>query len=564
ARVPRLTAQWDLMAWLRTRRFVVPAVELDRPQVEARALPDGRTNYIFDLAPPPGDAAPAEPSKVQIGALRIREGQAHVTLAKLRADFNVGVATEDPPGGQSRLVAEARGTYAGQPVTARLVGGAVLNLRDAEHPWPVRLEVANGPTRLTLEGTLREPLHLAGADLRLAGEGPNMALLQPLTGVPTPTTPPFKLSGRLDYAAGRFRFMDARGQVGSSDIEGRLMVTIGREPPVVAAELHSRHVNLADLGGVVGAPPARPNQPGLTPEQRAEALKAQRSPRLLPTEPISVPRLQAAEVHVDYKADRIEGRGMPFDGIAIQADIENGVVQVQRVAFPVGRGTLAGRFTLAPQENGVLRLSGEINATQLDFARLTGAAGVQGAGSLGGVGHLEGEGRSFAEILGNGNGALTVVMVGGDLSAFLVDLSGLEFGKALFSAIGLPQRTRIGCLIGDFELRQGRLSPRTLLLDTETAVVRGGGEVDLRTERLDLWLRTESKHVTIGSLPTPIHIGGTLRHPTVGPAVGELAARAAAALGLGVVAGPLAVLPTLQLGVGERNACAALRQTERR
>ncbi|MFC7539315.1 hypothetical protein ACFQU2_07390 [Siccirubricoccus deserti] len=80
---------------------------------------------------------------------------------------------------------------------------------------------------------------------------------------------------------------------------------------------------------------------------------------------------------------------------------------------------------------------------------------------------------------------------------------------------------------------------------------------------LDLWLRTDSKRITIGSLPTPIGITGSFKSPQIRPAVGELAARAGAAAGLGVVFPPLALLPTIQLGVGENNQCEALTEKSR-
>jgi hypothetical protein len=42
-----------------------------------------------------------------------------------------------------------------------------------------------------------------------------------------------------------------------------------------------------------------------------------------------------------------------------------------------------------------------------------------------------------------------MAMSGGDLSAVLVDLSGLHFGKALLSALGMPDKTRVQCFVGD-------------------------------------------------------------------------------------------------------------------
>ena len=95
-----------------------------------------------------------------------------------------------------------------------------------------------------------------------------------------------------------------------------------------------------------------------------------------------------------------------------------------------------------------------------------------------------------------------------------------------------------------------------LVLDTEKANVTGSGTVNLNDEAIDLRLKTEAKHFTIGSLPGPITIGGHLTSPIVRPGV-ESVARGAAATGLGVLLSPLgALLPTIQFGLGKDNDCA--------
>ncbi len=108
------------------------------------------------------------------------------------------------------------------------------------------------------------------------------------------------------------------------------------------------------------------------------------------------------------------------------------------------------------------------------------------------------------------------------------------------------------------KVRRGTMQSRTLLLDTNAHAVTGSGTLDLGREQLDFRLRTEPKRPTIASLPAPIHIGGTLKNPAIRPELGEAAARAGAAVGLGVLFPPLALLPTIQLGVGENSQCEAL------
>jgi uncharacterized protein involved in outer membrane biogenesis len=567
AEVGRAAAQVDLGAFLRSREVVVPSVELDRPVVNVVGKDGGGRNYAFEFAPPAGEtnAPESAPAAPKIGGLRINGGKARVSIAWLRADFEADVRTEEGGDGQEPvLVADARGTYAGQPIEARFRGGSVLDLRDENEPWPVDLSLRNGETTLALKGTLREPLKLGGADLRVELAGQDMASLVPLTGVPFPKTPPFRLEGKLDYADGRVRLLDANGRVGKSDVGGDITVSTAGETPDVTVDLRSRSVDLADLGGFVGGTPGRAGTPGQTAQQRGAVARAEASPKLLPTTPVNMPRLTAANVHARYRAERIQGRNMPFDSMGAEFDIVDGTVTLHPVSFGIGQGRLTVNGTLAPQEGGGLHAKLDIELRRADLSRLLGAAGAGAAGTLGGVARIDGGGKSLSEILGRGNGEATFVTVGGNVSSFLVDLSGLHFGNALLSALGVPARAQIECFIGDFALQRGALRSRTLLLDTDAHVVIGSGGADLARERIDLRLRTDTKRPTVASLPTPIRIGGTLKDPSIQPELAEAAARAGAAVGLGALFPPLALLPTIQLGVGENSQCEALQSAGER
>jgi uncharacterized protein involved in outer membrane biogenesis len=166
-------------------------------------------------------------------------------------------------------------------------------------------------------------------------------------------------------------------------------------------------------------------------------------------------------------------------------------------------------------------------------------------------------------MLANGTGEIRLGMTGGDLSSLLINLSGLQFGNALLSALGLPQRAPVECFVADLPVRQGILTLQALVLDTTEGIVHGVGTVNLRDESLDLQLRTEAKHFSIGSLPTPIHVGGTFRHPRIIPGA-ELAARSGIAAGLAAVFPPLALLPTIQFGTDDDHRCDRLLAEARR
>lgn len=562
ASADRLQVQLDIPAYLHDRSIVIPSIEIDRPAVEAQAKADGSNNYTFQFASGSSSSGATSPPP-KIGALRITDGTAHVVMPKVKSDFNLAIATRDEAGKDPQLVVDAKGAYSGQPVIGRFIGGALLSLRDKESPYPIDLQLANGPTKVTLQGTVQDPVAFAGANLKLHFSGPDLALLYPLTGVPIPQTPSYDLTGNLDYADKRIKFQNFSGRLGSSDLEGEIDVEPGQEREQVFANIASKKIDLTDLGGFIGSTPGRAATPNQTPQQKAQLARAEASDRLIPNTPINLPKLRAADIELKYRGAHIIGRSIPLDDVRVDLAIKDGNIDLHPISFGVGGGQIVGNIKLNGEKDSV-RAHADVDLQRVDLARLMASLhSFQGNGKIGGKIVFDSTGNSLGTMLGNGNGEAKVFMSGGgNLSALLVDLSGLQFGSALLSALGVPDKTQVQCFIGDMGLQRGILSTRTLLLDTNEANVNGTGTINLRDETLDYRLRTESKHFSIGSLNAPILIDGKLKSPSIRPDAAELGARAGAAVGLGVVLTPLAaLLPTIQLGLGEDNYCSPLLRT---
>ena len=198
--------------------------------------------------------------------------------------------------------------------------------------------------------------------------------------------------------------------------------------------------------------------------------------------------------HLTAQADvwaYFAGRSVPLDNLDVRLDIKDGQVSLHPLSFGVGKGRIATSVELTPQDGGT-HAKADIEFQRVDVSRLMAAThAFQGAGAISGSGTIDAIGKSLAQMLDNGHGGLKLAMVGGDLSAVLVDLSGLEFGNALLSALGMPQRAQVECFITEAALNQGDFRLQALVLDTSEAVVTGTGGVNLRDERLDMQLRTE-------------------------------------------------------------------------
>ncbi len=547
--IHRLDVTFDPMAWWRTKQLVLLTVEADQPALNFEQTGTGQGNWITQSG-----------AGLDIGALAIENGAAHVHIAREQTDVTMSMATSHTAKGDM-LIVDGKGTHARQPITFHAVGGALLSLRDTTTPYPIDLEVANGETRVTLKGHVRDPMAFAGADLELTFSGPDMALLQPLTGIAIPETPSYRIVGRLDVQNGVVKFSGIKGRVGSSDLNGELDVDPRGSQTILTGDLVSHQIDLADLGGFVGAAPGRVSTPGQTSAQVKEVQRAEANPRLLPTKPVSVPKLRAADVHLTYRGEKIIGKDVPFDSIDAKMDIVDGHIHLAPLRLGIGGGSLNGTIDLTPVDNpgdNEVDADADVTAQRVDLGRLLAFAGLgNGRGAIDGTAKVKGRGASLSGVLAHGDGAIRVVMpTGGNVNALLVDLLGLELGRALFAAIGVPAKEAINCALADFALRHGILASRGLEVNTTDHVITGGGRIDLAREILELTLRTDPKRFTIGSLPTPIVITGSFKALHFAPAP-ELALRGGAAIGLGLLFPPAAILPTIQFGVGEASPCAA-------
>jgi len=554
--IDHLTVSVDLPALLGSggKNIVLPEIDIDHPTGDLRSSPEGNSNWAFGLPKSNGGPPP------QIGGLAINDGNFRINDPRLKADFTVLVHTEPPANGdRGRLIASAKGLYAGQPITASFVGGAILSLRDQSQPYPIDFRARNGETRITLVGTVRDPMKFAGANLEMTLIGSDLGDLYPILGIPIAQTPPYTLRGHLDYGRGAFRFENFAGTVGQSDIEGNLSVTPGIPRPLVVADVTSRRVVMSDLAGFIGGAPGTGVTKAESPTVQAEHVEEAKSSNLFPDIKLSLPRIRAADFDIRFRGEHFVNKSIPLDNISAVVTGRSGEVSVHPIAFGVGTGSIIAYISLNAQGN-VAHLKSDIDFRRVDFHRLMQSTKIfRGTGVIGGRAIIDGSGNSLAQVLANGDGSLKLFMTGGDVSNLIVDLAGLDFGRSILSLLGIPENTEIRCMVTDFGLQNGLVTTRSLVIDTKEADIIGKGTVDLRNETIMYELSQDPKHFSILALHAPIEINGLLKKPSISVGVKSLAVRAGAAVVLGVVIPGLgALIPTVQLGLGKDNDCNQL------
>jgi len=178
---------------------------------------------------------------------------------------------------------------------------------------------------------------------------------------------------------------------------------------------------------------------------------------------------------------------------------------------------------------------------------------------LDGRARLTGDGNSLAAMLGAVRGQLAFLMNGGEISDLTLRLANLDIANALPSLLTGDRNVPIRCFVADFSAQQGRLNVSTLILDIAHTTLAGEGTIDMGDERLDLRIVAYPKEWSLFALRGPILVTGPLADPVVTPDVAGIALRTGVAVGLGVVATPLAALiPFITPGQRPQTDCPSL------
>lgn len=534
----------------------LPQLDVVRPRIVLEKNAEDVGNWIF------GDGGAPAPALPDLSKLTVTDGEFVYREAATRTAIRLDIAT-GPPRAQDQaapLALEGDGRWRGQ--TFHLQGRieSPLSLTDETNPYRVNLSARAGATRARVRGGLTGPLTLRGFDLRMALSGDNLADLYPLLGVALPDTPPYALDGRLGRVGAVWRYDDFVGKVGDSDLGGDASVDIGGERLFLKAELVSKRLDFDDLAGFIGAPPQTEGGEVASAEQRREAARQAARPRVLPDKPYDLAKLRSMDADVKLHASRINAK-LPLDDMTVHVLMEGGLIRLEPLNFGVADGDIESRIRLDARSASI-RTTANIKARRLDLPRLFPQAEIvqDSIGRLGGDFRLTGRGNSVAQMLGSADGDIRLGMGKGRISNLLLEFAGLDLAEILKFTLGKDRTVPILCVVGDFAVRDGVMDTRTLLFDTTDTVVTGQGTISLRDERLDLRLSPLPKGPSIFVLRSPLHIRGTFKDPTIRPDAGRLTLRGVAAVALGIIAPPAAILAMIELGPGQDSDCGAALQ----
>jgi uncharacterized protein involved in outer membrane biogenesis len=188
-------------------------------------------------------------------------------------------------------------------------------------------------------------------------------------------------------------------------------------------------------------------------------------------------------------------------------------------------------------------------------------------GNLNAVIDLDGAGDSPADLIAGLNGGIRITMQDGKAESRYLKLLEKYLGSGMLRMLNPFEKQRqyapINCFVNTVEITDG-LAEIKLLLDTDQTSIFSAGNINLKTEKLDLGIKPTPKKgalpenisFSLNKLSQPFRLGGTLANPSL--AVDP----ARTAFVVGKLAGALALGPIgiaaffADVSVGKKNPCS--------
>ncbi len=521
---------------------------LEADQIDAHLvrLANGNASWAPPRAESDDNASPTE--LPQIETLVLRAGAVVYRDEPLNINLQANITQSTEPDTPLPWRATASGRYRGAEVDLQAQAGPDLPLLmqtgDNAALTPLRLSGRVGSTQLDFDGAtgalwagqdMRGQLTVRGASLRTSGE--------PL-GLTLPDTPPYRMRGRIAREGAVWSLVTDDAPVGSSELTAALQFDTATEPPTLAGQVGGRRLAFADLAPAIGA-----DQP---PREAS---------RVLPDETFDLPSLAQMNANVRVELAQLDfgtPKIAPFTDLKLHLKLANSRLAFSDLSARVAGGLLTGSTSLQadqrpPQWEAAVRFA-EVDLQRWIRALTKGSASLPDnspaylSGTLNARLSLKGQGNSVADILGSGDGRLSLELQKGEISQLVTEAIGLDAAQALGMLIAGDEPLRLNCARAEAVIQNGVLKTRHAVLDNDDSTLHIQGGASLKTETLRLRVVADPKDFSPFCLRTPLNVTGNFKQPQVSVEAGGLLARAAGALVLGALAPPAALLAFIDTG----------------
>jgi uncharacterized protein involved in outer membrane biogenesis len=506
-RLGRVYLQLDLLSLL-SRKLVIEEFQARKVFLDLQVAGDGRENWPLD--PSQESAASDESRKDEeqdlsavTEILQLRFEHIQVSYRDLARNSQLLFALDHLDGRmrwEEDIQLNGNGTYQNQPWQLAISGGSIKGLLQGEPGWQVE-SIARLPG---LDVHWQTNLTAQGRETQLKISGENLATLSPMAEVALPPWGPYELSGFLVHTENALALHDFKLRVGDSNMRGTLDLQVVDEVPRIKVELISELIQVNDF--------LLQTQAETEPlETAAEELRetAETNSEPFDAEAVLSPDvLDRLRLDISLAFDEILSGEDRLGSGSLRARAGGDRVSLDEwhINLPAGDIDLSAEVVVAdPGFHVALNLDIENFDYGVMARRQDPDTDLQGQFYF--KLDLQAQTPHLDQALAFGNGSLDFAVWPEEFKSGVFDVWAVGLISAAINEF--ESDSVINCLVARFELKDGIMRERALMIDTSEMRVLGDAVINFPDETVDIVLTPHAKKPQFVSAATPVAMKGS-------------------------------------------------------
>lgn len=375
-------------------------------------------------------------------------------------------------------------------------------LAAASHDTPYHFSFSehSSGSELKGHGSLPKPFDFNIVDASFEAQGADLEDLYFLTGVTLINSGKYKLEGNIIRRGASTRFADLAATTRQSDVRGAVAVDVSSGRPRLNIDLDSQFLRMADFGLSAA---------GRAPE-------AAQPPLLLSNAMLTPPSLRLGDADIRFSAKQLQVGRVTLTNVAAKGTLERGVLTVAPLTAEILGGKLRSRARLDARTDDP-KASVDTTITGLQLAEIShkDPSAPPASGSLQVRIAVTGVGKSVHQVAASANGTVTATVQQGTVRDSLAEMTGVDLRGLGLMLTKDQKEIPLRCAVAQFEDRDGTLTAKRILADTDPVLITGEGQIHFDTETLDLAISGHPKSLRLFRFRAPVLVKGTLTHPSI-------------------------------------------------
>ncbi|OBU25454.1 AsmA family protein [Photobacterium kishitanii] len=397
------------------------------------------------------------------------------------------------------------GRAANKPVAINLDSVSLKQANDGRKSIPVKLSANVGEISFKAQSQVVLPIDPKKLNLTFEATTPNLNRFDDFTGIKLPPYGPVKVAASLSMDKIGYHLRNMIINVGSSTLKGHgdflpPLKGDGRNRPDVKLVLNAPFIQINDFK-------LKNWQAWLPENQKSKQVIASNHQ---PVDAISPQGLNLLNAVFKLNVGNVRSGKDWLGAGKLDWTLNNGLLTLKplHIQLPGGDINIDGSV-VAKGDKFAIKLNGLVKNFDYGIIARRIDPKTDMHGKISAKFNLSSIANTPESLMNNANGFIGFAAWPKAFQANLIDLWAVSLADAVLPTFTTKDNSVLNCVAGGFNIHNGNMKQRDLLLDTSRIQVHGAFDASYKKRDFNLYLSPQSKKAQIFSLQTPIEVHGT-------------------------------------------------------